>query len=149
MKHEPQFDWDEEAKIATCILTYGENVFVGTAQCHPEDYDMCNSKTGLKIAHTRATIKYYVHIRDYEIKPALKALNKLYSEMKYSKKFDEASYEAKSLKKHIYRTKVDLATIQELIENTKNNLNTYISDKESFYKRIRSNRKNDRVGQKS
>lgn len=150
MKRTQQYAWDDNEKIATYILTDGDNVFVGSACCHPDDYDMCNEKTGLQIASMRAQIKYYTHMRDNEIKPTLKALNKLQSDMLYSKKYNKDSYEAKMLQKHIYRTKVDLDTVQDLLENAKTELRQYIFEKDDFYKRIRSNReKKDHVGQKA
>ena len=37
MKHEPIFSWDEETGIASCILTDGEKVYTGIAQCHDGD----------------------------------------------------------------------------------------------------------------
>lgn len=148
MVHEKEFYWDDENKVATYILTEGDNVFTGTASCHPDDYDMCSSKTGLQIANIRAVIKYYIHLRDNELKPALKILNRVYSEMKTSKKFNYSSYEAKSLRKHIYRTKTELALTQDLVDSTKANLAKLIKEKDDFYKHVRMNREKDKVGQK-
>lgn len=149
MKDNTMYSWDEENKVATVILKDKDNVFIGIAQCHPDDLDMCNEKTGTEIAYQRVLIKYYTHLRDNEIKPALKALLQLQNEMKYSKKHDENSYEARSLRKAIYRKKVDLDTIKDLLDESKVRLKTYLSDKDAFYKKIRANREKDKVGQKS
>jgi hypothetical protein len=40
MKNRPIFNWDETTGFASCILSDGEKVFPGFAQCHPDDMDM-------------------------------------------------------------------------------------------------------------
>ena len=77
MKHEPIFNWDEDAGVASCILSDGEKVFTGFAQCHPDDKDMSSEKTGCEIAFRRARINALRGYRD-ELKIKLKALNQLY-----------------------------------------------------------------------
>ena len=149
MKQEPKFYWDDTTKTATCILADGNNIFTGIASVHPDDMDMANEKTGYQIALWRAEIKYYTHIRDNELKPALKALKKVLDEMKYSKKFNPKSYENKSLQRNLYQIESDLDTVRDLLTNTKQKLKQYISEKEKFYQKIRANRtKKDDVGQK-
>ena len=85
MAREPQFNWDPESGVAICALTDGDNIFMGTAACAAEDIDMMSEKTGCQIALWRAEIKYYIHIRDNEVKPALKALKQFYYTMNRSK----------------------------------------------------------------
>ena len=111
--------------------------------------DMANEKTGYQIALWRAEIKYYTHIRDNELKPALKVLNKVMDEMKYSKKFNPKSYENRALQRNFYQVESDLDTIRYMLANTKQRLKEYIFEKEKFYQKIRANRtKKDDVGQK-
>lgn len=140
MKKQPIFYWDEETRTATCIISDKENVFIGLATAHPDDIDMMNEKTGYQIALWRAEIKYYTHMRDNDIKPRIKSLQKLASEMKYSKHFNSDSYENKMLQKNIRQLEFDLCVIKDLINDTKQELNTYITEKEKFYQRIRANR---------
>lgn len=149
MKQQPKFYWDDTTKTATCILVDGNNIFTGIASAHPDDMDMANEKTGYQIALWRAEIKYYTHIRDNELKPALKALKKVLDEMKYSKRFNPKSYENRALLRNFYQVESDLDTIRYLLANTKKKLKQYISEKDKFYQRIRANRtKKDSVGQK-
>ena len=70
----PQFNWDEKIGVATCILTDGKEVYIGTAKCCKVDHDMMNEKTGCEIALKRATINYYKSIRDHELLPSLNTL---------------------------------------------------------------------------
>ena len=46
----PIFSWDEETGIASCILYNKANnkTYLGIAQCHTDDFDMMNEKTGCK-----------------------------------------------------------------------------------------------------
>lgn len=80
MRNEPIFHWDEEAGTASCILSDGEKVFTGFAQCHPADKDMKGEKTGCEIAFRRAHINALRGYRD-ELKIKINALNQLYYAM--------------------------------------------------------------------
>ena len=42
MKQIPYIEWDDENKVATCLLYYKNKVFYGTASCHPDDMDFAN-----------------------------------------------------------------------------------------------------------
>lgn len=139
MKFEPIFEWDSENGIASCILTIGNNTFYGTAKCHKMDLDMMSEKTGCDIAYRRAVIKYYQHVKAI-LKERLFALNQLYYAMKDSKKFNEKSYENRSLQKQIRFTKSDLDTIKEMIANEKQSLKTFIDKKAEFYYMVHMNR---------
>lgn len=136
MKQQPKFYWDDTTKTATCILADGNNIFTGIASAHPDDMDMANEKTGYQIALWRAEIKYYTHIRDNELKPALKALKKVLDEMKYSKRFNPKSYENRALLRNFYQVESDLDTIRYLLANTKKNLNNTFLKKKSFIKEL-------------
>lgn len=139
MKNKPIFNWDEENKIASCILTDGEKVYTGIAKCHPEDFDMMSEKTGCEIALRRAKIKV---LQEYkrELNISLKALNHLYGSMKHSKNFNKNSYEIKMLQRRIRMIKFDLDTTKEIIDMNQKNLKEYIDQKENFYQLIRKRR---------
>lgn len=139
----PSFTWDEDKGIATCVLQDGDNnYFIGMAQCCDADKDMQSEKTGCNLALRRAEIKYYIHIRDNEIKPVLKTLQHLYSNMSTSKHFNPKGYEAKMLYRKIQQFKNDLDMINEILADAKQELKTTIEKKEQFYQRVRANRPN-------
>lgn len=140
MKKQPYYDWDSENGIATCILSDGINIFLGTAQCHPDDKDFISEKTGMLIAEERAFIKSLQHYKNNEIKPELKALNQLYYSIKHSKKYNPKSYEAKMLKRQIKIKEMDLQEVKEMIYTHKGYINKFIADKDEFYERVRNNR---------
>lgn len=140
MKHEPIFSWDEETGMASCILTDGQKYYTGFAQCHPEDTDMKGEKTGCEIALKRAKINALRGYRD-ELKTKNAALKQLYFSMNNSKHFNEKSYENRMLQRQIRMINFDLATTKEMIVTEEQNLRTYLSEKDNFYKKIRLNRK--------
>lgn len=140
MKHEPIFCWKEDIGLASCILTDGQHYYCGVAQCHPDDLDMASEKTGCEIAFKRAKIRALREYRD-TLKIKLQALNQLYYSINQSKSFNEKSYENKMLQRQIRMIKFDLDTTKEIIATEEQNLREYLSEKEKFYKKIRSNRK--------
>ena len=139
MKNEPIFNWDEEAGIASCILSDGEKVYTGFAQCHPDDEDMKGQKTGCEIAFRRARINALRGYRD-ELKIQIKALNQLYYSMNKSTKFNEKSYENRMLQRQIRMINFDLATTKEMIATEEQNLRAYIKSKDVFYTQTRKRR---------
>lgn len=139
MKHEPIFNWDEDAGVASCILSDGEKVFTGFAQCHPDDKDMSSEKTGCEIAFRRARINALRGYRD-ELKIKLKALNQLFYSMNRSYKFNEKSYENKMLQRQIRMIDFDLTTTKEMIATEEQSLRQYLSDKDKFYTKTRIRR---------
>ena len=139
MKHEPIFNWDEETGISSCILSDGEKIYTGFAQCHPDDSDMKGQKTGCEIAFRRARINALRGYRD-ELKIQLKALNQLYYSMNLSYRFNEKSYENKMLQRQIRQIDFDLATAKEMIATEQESLRTYIKEKDEFYNKTRMRR---------
>ena len=139
MKHEPIFNWDEDAGVASCILSDGEKVFTGFAQCHPDDRDMSSEKTGCEIAFRRARINALRGYRD-ELKIKLKALNQLFYSMNKSYRFNEKSYENKMLQRQIRMIDFDLTTTKEMIATEEQSLRQYLSDKDKFYTKTRIRR---------
>lgn len=144
MKHEPMFEWNPETGTATCVLTDGNNIFLGIATCGPDDQDMMSEKTGCQIALFRAKIDFLKHVRDNELKPRLAALKQLYYSMNKSKHFNEKAYETKMLCRQIYLTQSDLDMIKEDIVQTKEELKAYLNGKAEFYKKVRESRQKDK-----
>lgn len=142
-KNDALYEWDEETGVATCILIKNNIPYVGCATCSPNDEDMKSQKTGFHIAELRAQIKYLQQIK-YDLRVRLSALNQLYYSMNRSKRFNEKSYENKMLSRQIHLTKEDLNLIYDLINEYKEEVKTYINDKDEFYKTIRRNREKDK-----
>ena len=140
MKNEPIFNWDEETGIASCILSDGEKIYTGFAQCHPDDEDMKGQKTGCEIAFRRARINALRGYRD-ELKIRLSTLNQLYHSMNISYRFNEKSYENKMLQRQIRQINFDLVTAKEMIATEQKNLRAYIKEKDEFYNKTRMRRK--------
>lgn len=140
MKNEPIFHWDKDGNIASCILSDGEKVYTGFAQCHPDDFDMASEKTGCEIALRRAKISALRGYRD-ELKIRLSVLNQYYYSINKSHKFNEKSYENKMLQRQIRQIKFDLDTTKEIITSEEQSLREYLQKKNDFYNKIRTNRK--------
>ena len=141
MKREPEFMWNPEAGVATCILedSEGRN-HVGVAACHPEDRDMMTDKVGCEIALKRAEIEaLQSYIRD-ELKPGLAALKQLYFSMKHSRKFNPKGYEAVMLYRQMRQKEEDIEFIKEMIAVRKQELKFYIDSKDIFYQKTRKGR---------
>ena len=134
----PQFTWDTETGMATCILTDGKSVYVGSAKCCYKDKDMQNEKTGCEIALMRAEINYFQSIKDNELIPALNALKGI----QFSLNQCETDSKSKSIvQKKIHKIKNDLAVVRYLLIEKEQSLTDYIAAKDTFYKQIRKNRK--------
>lgn len=140
----PLFRWDPETGVASCVLLDGDNIFIGSATCSPEDRDMMSEKTGYHIAQYRAQISYLKHLRDNVLKPRLAALKQLYFSINKSKHFNDKSYETKMLRRQIYMTSSDLDLIKEDLVLLKQELNSYLDEKAKFYKKVRENRQKDK-----
>ena len=123
---------------AVYIITYNGYRFVGEATCHPDDMDFESERVGLTIAEARANIKVLRHMRDCEVKPQLKILNHLLSNMKTSKSYNPISYEAKMLRSQIRTIEKELATINNGIADERKFVQDYINGKDKMYKRLRA-----------
>ena len=137
----PQFNWDAETGIATCILTDGKSVYVGSAKCCYEDKDMQNEKTGCEIALMRAEINYFQSIKDNELIPALNALKGIQFSLNQCETDSKSKF---IVQKKIHKIENDLAVIRYLIIEKEQSLTDYIAAKDIFYKQIRKNRKKDK-----
>ena len=141
MKREPEFMWNPESGVATCVIedNFGRT-HVGVAACHPEDHDMMTDKVGCEIAFMRAEIAaLQAYVRD-DLKPGLAALKQLYYSMKHSTKFSPKSYEAIMLYRQMRIKEEDIAYMKEIINMRKQALKTYIDRKDEFYIKTRKGR---------
>lgn len=123
--------------IAICEIKYKNETFVGKAVCHADDYDFESERTGLYIAESRAVIQGLCFERDYEIKPALKILYHLYSNMRTSQYYNPKSYEAKMIRNQIKALEKELAEIKADIAAERASLNDYLTQKEKLYQKLR------------
>ena len=123
---------------AVYIITYNGYRFVGEATCHPDDMDFESERVGLTIAEARANIKVLTHMRDCELKPQLKILNHLYSNMRTSTHYNPISYEAGMLRSQIRAVEKELAAINNGIADERKFVQDYINGKDKMYKRLRA-----------
>lgn len=123
---------------AVFIIEYKGQKFVGEATCHPDDRDMESERVGLTIAEARAAIKANCFVRDFEIKPQLKVLQHLYSNMRTSKYYNPNSYEAKMLRSQIRAIERELTTINNTIADERKFVKDYVNGKDKLYKRLRA-----------
>ena len=79
-----------------CIIQDHDNIFYGTAKCHPQDNDMKTEKVGCEIAYYRALLKALKKEKE-KLTYELKGLQKYYYTMNKSKYFDETSYPIRRL----------------------------------------------------
>lgn len=136
---EPKFEWDENTGFASCTIYYKNMEFCGIASCHDIDIDMKSEKTGCTIALLRAEIEYYIYTKK-EITSQLNILKTLYGNMKTSKKFNIHSYEAKCIRREIYRVKEDLRVATDLLKDKRAELHSFITSKDEMYQKIRKMR---------
>lgn len=135
------FEWDDELKVATCIIKDKyNNVFTGIATCHPDDVDMCSKYTGQEIAFLRCRIDVLKFHKE-RIKNELKGLKKVYNMLQNYKRFNPEHFESKYLKKEIEEYKIDLINIKELINEEKQELKNFIDNKELLYQKLRKKNK--------
>ena len=133
--------WNDDMGVAVCtiIISNGDKV-TGYAECSEKDKDMISEKVGCTIAEKRAYIEYLRYIRDKELKPELKALNKFYNVINQSKYYNEQDYSNQMLLRNIKRLEDDLAALKEEIQEEKQSLKNYINEKETFYQNVRKYR---------
>lgn len=134
-------EYDSKLGYANAAIYRNGIGYCGTAICHPEDEDMESELIGSHIAMERAKIEFYRHIKNNEIAPSLKAIKNLYSGISQGKDFNTKSYEARKIRKEIYRLELELKGLKESINETKISLKNYIDGKDTLHKAIRDKRK--------
>lgn len=127
-------------RVCTCILTYDDQEFYGTAKCHPNDEDMRNNTVGEILAFNRAYICLLRYMRKMEVEIPLQALENLYKNMQTSYRFNEKSFEGKQLYREIKAFKEAKETINNTIKQVKEYNNYFIDSKEAYYQGIRKSR---------
>ena len=135
------YEYDKENGVSTCVITNKQGkIFIGMAECHPDDMDMNSEYTGSAIAEMRAEKSALQDMRDNEIIPELRALKELYGSMKHSKKFNPKSYENIMLQRMIRQKEAELADIRMLVARQNEAIKEFIYEKEKCYQGIRRNR---------
>lgn len=140
----PQFVWNEEDGSSLCVIQDKNNFYYGTAQCSYEDQDMKSEKTGCEIAYRRASIKA-LKGKKQELMLELKGLKKYYYSINQNKSFNADSFESKRLIHHIKTLTNDIENLKQLIIEHQKELKDYLDKKAVFYKKIRQNRKIDKI----
>lgn len=140
MQSNPEFTYDEELGLTTCVFEIDNVKYGGTAKCHPNDVDMKNHLTGSEIAFRRACISYLKHLRDYDIVPKLEILKHMYSCMEQAASFNPKDNNARLMRRAIEDYSLSAKSVRETIREERDNLYKYMEDKAKVYKHIRSRR---------
>lgn len=136
-----RFMYDEENALATAIIyTPKGKIFIGTAQCHPEDMEFANKLTGQEIAYRRASLNFLKDVRDNELKPEIKALNAYLYSINKGKYFDKKNPMVKILYRNITQREEELEMINDMIDNERSQLIEYLKSKDDLYARLRKSR---------
>ena len=137
-----KYDYNSETGVAHIVILEGDKQFHGFASCHNDDEDFKSERIGMTIAEARAEINFLQHIRDNELKPALKALKHLYDNMTTSKHFNQHSYEARMLRRQIRIKENELIAIKQEINSRKQFISDYIQQKDELHEKLRKAKKN-------
>ena len=130
--------WDANNGISIYRVIDKNKWYTGIAECHPDDKEFQSEDFGQALATVRATIEFLRDLRDNEIKPQLKIIKHLYTNMTTSKEFNSKSYEAKMVRRKYYQLQNELSRTQEQIRQFKDQAEFLIDTKESMNNLIRS-----------
>ena len=130
----------KEGHTYYCELRDGNDKYIGTATCCSEDYDVESEKVGYTIAEGRALIKAFQGARRMT-RIELKALQKLYNRIRYSKHFQENYHPYSKIIDEIEEKKELILIWTNSIEQTKKDIRDYINAQDSVSKKIRAKRK--------
>jgi len=134
------FDYDPDLHRTTCKRSVHNKIYIGTAQCHPHDYDFENTLTGQHYAYTRSMLKEMCDRRD-EYKIQLKTLKHLYNIFEQNCG-DCSSSECYYLRQQMKYVQRDIEEMKELIKETRNDLRSTIAEKDRLYSKLREKRSN-------
>lgn len=132
-------EFDKETGKATYIYSYKQNIFIGEAQCHEEDMDMCSELVGMKLAETRAFLQY-LKVKKTELEIRLSTLEGLIRNMTTSKDFDITSKYGKKLQYAICETRMELHDCKEGIKNIPGYIKQDIEKRDKLYQALRKRR---------
>mgnify|MGYP003470930494 CR=1 FL=1 len=125
---EPIFNYNEHRGTTTCTISDGQNTFIGTARCHPNDRDCMSEYTGCEIAERRCKIKILQHIKNNQIIPQIQAYEHLISTMLNSKQLNPQSYEFKRIKAEYDNLLNQYTAIKNKIKYSQSKLREYIAE---------------------
>lgn len=131
-----EYEFDEDG-FAVVTIHVADNVFIGTAQCTPDDMEFCSEKTGLAIAETRAMINYLTWVRDIELGQQLKILEHLENGVNAKEKKDKNGY---MIYRATNRCRDEIKFINEEVAAMRKKLKEYIESKADLYDKVRARR---------
>lgn len=141
MNLKPDVNFAYSENTTTCTLTDTKNnVYIGIADCHPEDKDMQNRLTGEEIAYRRAYINYLKALRDTTV-PKLEVLQHLYSCMAQAADFNPKDNNVRLLVRAINDYSAGVDMLRQAVRDERDALHAYMVDKAALYKSIRVWRK--------
>lgn len=140
MKENTTFDWDDDKGLATAIIEYKDKIYVGTAQCHPDDKDFKSMLTGQEIAYRRASIKMLSDIKKSEMMPGLQALKDYLYSINKGQYFDKKNPMVKILYHNINIRQSEVDMVTAMIKNQRNELSEYLKNKDKLYTQLRAKR---------
>lgn len=132
------FTYDSDLHRTTCKRAVRNKMYIGTAQCHPHDYDFENKLTGQHYAYTRSMLQEMCALRD-EYKIQLKTLKHLYSIFEQNCGNCDSN-ECYYLRRQIQVTQRDITEMKNLIQETRSNLRSTIAEKDKLYDKLRQSR---------
>lgn len=138
------YTWYSDTHTAVCAITEKGQEWLGIAYCHPDDLDFGNERTGLIIAEYRARIDYNKEKRR-NLRQQYTALERLYRQVINGANYSPKSRENRILWSELRRLKNELTAVNYDLSQLRKNLKTFIDEKEEFYNKIRSKRKDEEV----
>ena len=132
-------DFNKETGESTYIYTYKQYTFVGEAQCHEDDMDMCSELVGMKLAETRAFYQY-LKVKRSELEIRLQTLEGMVQNMLTSKSFDITSKYGRKLQWAICETRIELQDCREGIKSIPKYLQNDIAARDALYVKLRKRR---------
>lgn len=133
-------EFDSDLGKATYIYSYKGQVFVGEAQCHEDDMDMCSELVGLKYAETRAYLQYCKY-RKRELQLKLEGIENLFKSLCTSPDFKFSSKYCQKIQSTICNLRTEINEIKQAINNIPPYLKHDMESREILYTKIREKRK--------
>ena len=131
--------FDRETGKSIYVYQYKQHRFVGEAQCHEDDMDMCSELVGLKLAETRAFYQF-LKVKRSELEIRLQTLEGMVQNMLTSKSFDMTSKYGRKLQWAICETRLELQDCREGIKNIPKYLQNDIAARDALYVKLRKRR---------
>lgn len=138
------FAYDPELHKTTCTRAVHNKFYIGTAQCHPHDYDFENKLTGQHYAYTRSMLREMAQYRD-EYKAQLKILKHLYNIYEQNPAISMDSEECYYLRRQIQVLERNVNDMKSLISETRSNLRNTIEEKDKLYAKLRAARNSNNI----